>query len=168
MARPTACTALNLPKPAAVPLRSRFARVAWRAHVTLMALIAVSTVPPVPCAGAQSAGKSVIAEAGEQSFRELCASCHGFDARGDGPQASALVTPPPDLTRIAERNGGRFSMPEIAAKIDGRQMPGAHGSSEMPAWGEILSGQVEDPEMAERIVRGQVLEILVYLESIQR
>lgn len=98
----------------------------------------------------------------------MCAACHGDGARGDGPQAAALTTPPPDLTTIAQRHDGEFPMPELARTIDGRDLPESHGTREMPAWGQQLSGGIKDKEMAERIVRGQVLEILVYLESIQR
>ena len=40
------------------------------------------------------------AKTGAQLFVSLCASCHGAQARGDGPVAPLLVTPPSDLTRI--------------------------------------------------------------------
>ena len=54
-------------------------------------------------------------KSGAQLFVSLCASCHGEQARGDGPVAPLLVTPPSDLTRIAQRNGGRFTADTIAA-----------------------------------------------------
>ena len=34
-----------------------------------------------------------------------CASCHGLDARGNGPAAFVLKTTPPDLTALAKRHG---------------------------------------------------------------
>lgn len=40
---------------------------------------------------------------GKQAFMENCASCHGSDAKGDGPMARNLTTAPPDLTMIAAR-----------------------------------------------------------------
>lgn len=126
------------------------------------------TVADARPARGQALGQSAIAEAGRESYLELCAACHGNDARGGGPQAASLATAPPDLTLIAQRRDGKFPMPELARYIDGRELPQSHGTREMPAWGEPLAGGVEDKDMAERIVRGQALEILVYLESIQR
>lgn len=37
-----------------------------------------------------------------------CASCHGVDAKGEGPVAKSLNVKPSDLTRIAARSGGKF------------------------------------------------------------
>jgi hypothetical protein len=47
-----------------------------------------------------------------------------------------LRIPPPDLTRIAQRRGGNFPDAEIAAQIDGRTVVPAHGSRDMPIWGQ--------------------------------
>jgi len=41
----------------------------------------------------------------------------------------------PDLTSIAKRNGGVFPVDRVMMNIDGRAMPRAHGTSEMPIWG---------------------------------
>ena len=45
---------------------------------------------------------------GKQTYVHYCASCHGPDARGDGPAAIVLKTSPPDLTTLAKRHGGKF------------------------------------------------------------
>ena len=39
---------------------------------------------------------------GSQLFRSHCASCHGTDARGNGPLAEHLRNVPPDLTQFTE------------------------------------------------------------------
>src|SRR5262245_18787271 len=75
--------------------------------------------------------------AGRALFRSYCASCHGVDARGDGPVAAQLRVPPADLTRIAVRRGGHFEASEVAAYIDGRSEVLAHGRREMPVWGRV-------------------------------
>ena len=72
---------------------------------------------------------------GAQLFLSLCASCHGAQARGDGPVAPLLDTPPSDLTRIAQRNGGRFTADTVQRFIDGREARRAHGRKDMPVWG---------------------------------
>ena len=41
-------------------------------------------------------------------FRAYCAQCHGLKGEGDGPVAGTLKVAPPDLTGMAQRNGGTF------------------------------------------------------------
>src|SRR5579859_4388914 len=43
---------------------------------------------------------------GPDLYRGYCASCHGTEGKGDGPVAPALNSKMPDLTTIAQRNGG--------------------------------------------------------------
>ena len=38
---------------------------------------------------------------GAQMFKEYCAVCHGPGGKGDGPAATELKVPPPDLTALA-------------------------------------------------------------------
>jgi mono/diheme cytochrome c family protein len=101
--------------------------------------------------------------AGPDLFRAYCASCHGSDAKGDGPAASALKTRVPDLTSLARNNGGKFPDARVRKTILGDDVIAAHGSREMPVWGPIFHQVEEDVD------RGNVrLENLVkYLESIQ-
>jgi mono/diheme cytochrome c family protein len=109
----------------------------------------------------------VLADLGAQTFVRHCASCHGASARGDGPAASALRTPPADLTRIAARRGGEFPPGEIARFIDGRFGLVAHGSREMPVWGDRLGERVPEAGVSEEVVRGQISVLVEYLKSIQ-
>ncbi|MGH0028810.1 MAG: c-type cytochrome [Myxococcota bacterium] len=108
-----------------------------------------------------------LAELGAESFRSYCASCHGVEARGDGPVAASLSTPPSDLRRIAERRGGEFPAGEIARKIDGRFEIDAHGPRDMPIWGRTFTADVPDAAAAESIARGRVAVLVEYLKSIQ-
>jgi mono/diheme cytochrome c family protein len=110
----------------------------------------------------------VLAELGEPVFVRRCASCHGTSARGDGPAAGALRSAPADLTRIAARRGGSFPEGEIARFIDGRFAVLAHGSREMPIWGQRLGEQIPDAGVSEEVVRGQISVLIEYLKSIQR
>jgi mono/diheme cytochrome c family protein len=110
----------------------------------------------------------VLAELGRDVFLRRCASCHGEGGQGDGPAAGALRTPPADLTRIAARRGGVFPKGEIARFVDGRFAVAAHGTREMPVWGERLGEQIPEAEISEEVVRGQISVVIEYLESIQR
>jgi mono/diheme cytochrome c family protein len=105
---------------------------------------------------------------GEQYFRQYCGACHGSDGRGNGPVASLLRTPPPDLTRIAQRRGGHFPDAEITAQIDGRTMVPAHGSRDMPVWGQRFGEKFGGGDIGEEAVRGNLVILINYLKSIQR
>jgi len=109
----------------------------------------------------------VLAEIGKELFLRNCASCHGESARGDGPVAGALRTPPADLTRIAARHGGAFPKGEIARFIDGRYGVEAHGTREMPVWGERLGERIPESGVSEEVVRGDLAVLVEYLQSIQ-
>lgn len=115
--------------------------------------------PPIP-------GETV--SAGRQYFLRYCSACHGLTGHGDGPVAQALRTPPADLTRIAQRHGGHFPVAEIAAYIDGRTVVPAHGSREMPIWGERFGEMVGGGSLGEEVVRGNLLVLIGYLQSIQQ
>jgi mono/diheme cytochrome c family protein len=106
--------------------------------------------------------------AGQQYFLRYCSSCHGQTGHGDGPVAATLRTLPADLTRIAQRRGGHFPVAEIAAFIDGRTALPAHGSREMPIWGERFGEMGGGGSVGEEVVRGNLLILIEYLRSIQR
>ena len=93
-----------------------------------------------------------------------CASCHGKDAKGKGPAAASLKTPPPDLTVLAQKNDGKFPKTRVMETISGENAMKAHGSREMPVWGPYflaLSG------MKEKAAKARVEDLANYLESIQ-
>jgi mono/diheme cytochrome c family protein len=103
---------------------------------------------------------------GHSQFIKYCAVCHGNDAKGNGPFAKLLTKQPADLTQISNRNAGKFSEPLIAKKISGESMLGAHGTREMPIWGEVFMEEVvSGPSVG--ITRGRIMELVIYLRSIQ-
>jgi mono/diheme cytochrome c family protein len=105
---------------------------------------------------------------GQDLYRKFCASCHGPAARGDGPIAGSLKTPPADLTLIGARYGGTFPTNRIEEVVDGRVAVDAHGPSAMPVWGEEFTrSQAGDP-VAERDTRAVIHKIVEYLRTLQR
>ena len=100
---------------------------------------------------------------GGDLFRAYCASCHGADAKGNGPAAAALKAKVPDLTLLARRNGGTYPATEVRKMILGDNTVVAHGSREMPVWGPIFHQVEEDVD------RGNVRidNLVKYLASIQ-
>jgi mono/diheme cytochrome c family protein len=101
---------------------------------------------------------------GKQMYTNYCAPCHGTDARGRGPVASALKSPPADLTLLTKLNHGKFPDTHIVAVLEiGADTP-AHGSAEMPVWGPIL-GKMNVSNPQDRLLR--ISNLSRYLESIQ-
>ena len=138
-----------------------------RARLAVPALaIAVFAASQAHASGA--AVSSAVQQAGRDYYLEACASCHGRDGRGGGPVVESLAVKPPDLTTMASRRGGTYPYEELASLIDGRKSIAAHGSREMPVWGERFAGELPGDPQRERIIHGKVLMLLVYLESIQR
>lgn len=101
---------------------------------------------------------------GKDLFKSYCASCHGLDAKGKGPMAASLKTPPSDLRRISIRNHDVFPMMRVQKIIAGEELPTAgHGSSEMPVWGPIFSRVTNDIDLG----RVRIDNLARYLRDIQ-
>ena len=106
---------------------------------------------------------------GAALFAQNCAGCHGADARGGGPLAAGLPVAPPDLTLIAQRNGGTFPRNQVMSVIDGLDR-GAHFSDAMPEFGAGDLGPLvmTDEDGNPVPVPADLLALADYLESIQR
>jgi mono/diheme cytochrome c family protein len=101
---------------------------------------------------------------GPELFKAYCATCHGKDAKGGGPMAASLRIAPPDLTRVAVRNGGTFPFLQVQKIISGEQQtPATHGTREMPVWGPIFSEVTWDQDLG----RVRIYSLAMYLEAIQ-
>ncbi len=118
----------------------------------------------VAVAGDTGAAES---ESGRQLYGDNCAACHGRYGGGDGPVAGALVVAPPDLTRLAARNGGEFPAGVAASYIDGRKAVTAHGTRSMPVWGTEFWLQADADGDAEARVRANIDALVAYIASIQ-
>jgi mono/diheme cytochrome c family protein len=105
------------------------------------------------------------AASGKQTYTHYCASCHGADARGDGPAAFVLKTPPPDLTTLAKRHGGKFPYEYVFDVLRFGTRIASHGSSDMPIWGPIF-GSLDGYDEVE--VRKRVKNLSDFLASLQQ
>jgi mono/diheme cytochrome c family protein len=134
--------------------------------VALWAFAPVSgQVPTPPQAPPRTDRNFLQTVEGPALFQMHCAVCHGKDAAGEGPAAAALKNPVPDLTRISQRNGGKFPLDKVQLTIAGDVVPSpAHGSREMPIWGPVFS-QIEWDQNLGKI---RIYNLAKYLESIQR
>jgi mono/diheme cytochrome c family protein len=100
---------------------------------------------------------------GVDTFNAYCAVCHGQQAKGNGPAATALKKVPADLTAVAKRHGGTFSALNVEQVILGEDVLTSHGSRDMPVWGPNLAlAPGTDRPLSQRIE-----DVVWYLESIQ-
>jgi mono/diheme cytochrome c family protein len=120
---------------------------------------ALAVAQPALCAGDDVAD-------GHKYFVRYCASCHGTDALGDGPVAKSLATPPANLRKLGDKYGMPLPAHRIAEVIDGRDTARAHGSHEMPVWGEKLY-ELGHGEKGETGISDVIAKIIAYLNTIQ-
>ena len=133
-------------------------------------------------AGLTAAAQAEDFDIGKSEFQSSCASCHGADAKGKGPVSDYLKIPPPDLTVLAKNNNGVFPVNAVYEIIDGLKTTPAHGTREMPIWGERfnpiinlphyvdpsywkMAGPEQSPEV---IVRTRILAVIDYLNRVQQ
>ncbi|HXS90101.1 MAG TPA: cytochrome c [Steroidobacteraceae bacterium] len=115
--------------------------------------------------GAPSSNKEL---SGMDMYVQLCSSCHGASGHGDGPVSSLIKIGVPDLTRIAQRDGGEFNTEDVRRAIDGRWDRRAHGARDMPVWGWQLYDSSAADDNAERAqVDSMISRLVDYLRSIQ-
>src|SRR5579864_8924803 len=100
---------------------------------------------------------------GAGMFKEYCAVCHGKDAKGDGPAASALKQAPPDLTALAKRHDGKFPDRYVEDVLRNGVKAPAHGDAEMPVWGPLFRAMDSDSG----IMYVRIASVMSYLKSVQ-
>ncbi len=137
-----------------------------RLRVSVLLLVGLTlTVASAGVAGQEirrEPARAIQSIEGVDLFNAYCAVCHGRDAKGHGPAAAALKTPPPDLTMILSRNGGTFPSGVVQDTIMGANKMASHGNDEMPIWGPVFKALHDE---AGRTLR--VANITRYVELLQ-
>jgi cytochrome c553 len=82
--------------------------------------------------------KPTLASDAGKMFSTYCAVCHGKEGKGDGPAAKALAKTPADLTKLTARNNGTFPEIRVRRYIEGLDEVAAHGTRDMPMWGDLF------------------------------
>jgi mono/diheme cytochrome c family protein len=135
-------------------------RAAASSILVAVILLAVAVV-------AEAQPSEVIA-GGELEYRRNCAVCHGIDGRGDGIMRQYLTVPPANLREMAKNSGGKFPFWEVYHKIDGLSEVRAHGTRDMPIWGDRFRGEAgSEGKFALPQAAGRILSLTFYLEHIQ-
>jgi mono/diheme cytochrome c family protein len=120
-------------------------------------------------AAAQKAEKS---DMGKREWQANCAACHGMDGKGVGPITDLLKKSPGDLTTLAKKNNGVFPVARVYEVIDGTKDVKAHGTRDMPIWGQEYSIRAAEyyqdiPYDPEVYVRARILSLIDYLYRLQ-
>ena len=106
---------------------------------------------------------------GDVVFNNLCAVCHGTGGKGDGSAVSALETAVPDLTVLAANNDGVYPHKKVESAITGKARVVAHGTTDMPVWGQLFLELRRDwkPARREAFAHQQIQALTTHIESLQ-
>jgi hypothetical protein len=130
--------------------------------------IAASIVVLLLGAHASPALAGVPDDPGRVAYLRYCGACHGPQGRGDGIAGTYMNPKPANLTEIAKKNGGVFPFTKTMQFIDGTTDVRAHGDPDMPVWGQVFRDQATLDSTRRIQVRGELLVITDYLQSIQQ
>jgi mono/diheme cytochrome c family protein len=113
-------------------------------------------------------------DVGKKEYENNCAVCHGMSGKGDGPYAGIIDTKVPDMTMLQKNNNGVFPFDRVYQTIDGRLEMKAHGSRDMPIWGNEYNDKAADyysdylrDYNAKGFVRGRILSLVNHIYSLQ-
>jgi len=120
------------------------------------------------------ASVSVADNVGKMEYENNCAVCHGMTGKGDGPYAGIIDTKVPDMTMLQKNNNGVFPFDRVYQAIDGRLEVKAHGTRDMPIWGNEYNGKAAlyysdylRDYSAEGFVRGRILALVNHIYTLQ-
>ena len=112
-------------------------------------------VSPVPLAYSSP-------QSGAQMYRDCCAVCHGPAGKGDGPAGQFLKVAPPDLSKLARHNGGKYPAGRVARTLRYGTRSQADGSAAMPHWEPLFRSHY--PQEADL----RIANLTKYVESLQQ
>lgn len=132
--------------------------------------IAVGALAALACATVAAQPSKL----GQREYRNSCAVCHGNGGKGDGSYGYIIEKRMPDLTLLSKNNGGVFPVERIYETIDGSATVKAHGTKEMPIWGDRYRIQAAEyyadtplPYDERAFVRARILALIEYLSTLQ-
>lgn len=112
--------------------------------------------------------------AGAREYANSCAACHGTDGKGEGVLSGHLNARVPDLTQLQANNDGVFPVSYAYEVIENSFEVGAHGTTDMPAWGQRYKydanrrlGEFASLEDTEEFVKFRILALIEHLSTMQ-
>src|SRR3569832_607681 len=86
---------------------------------------------------------------GKADFQSSCASCHGADGKGKGPVSDQLKVLFVVLLCLVLYYNGVFPVTAVYEIIDGCKTVSAHGTREMPIWGQRFNPVMNVPHIVD-------------------
>jgi len=139
-------------------------KLVWVSMLVIFFAVAVSAQNQPKTAIKHVPVKGTSPTSGNEMYTAYCAVCHGQDGKGGGPAAEALKVPPTNLTVLSKNNGGKFPDLKVVSIIHGEGNLPAHGTREMPIWGQLFWGMSHGHETE---VQQRTANLTKYLESLQ-
>jgi hypothetical protein len=75
---------------------------------------------------------------------------------------------PSDLRRLGQRYGMPLPVARIGAFVDGREVVKAHGTRDMPVWGERFAPPEPEETGRPPALEPRIRALIAYLETIQQ
>jgi len=104
----------------------------------------------------------------KEMYVKYCASCHGSQGKGDGPVSRHLKVKVPDLTALKRNNKGTYPVERVMSSIDGSRVVRAHGTRNMPVWGEVFRQEHEKEKYTELTSLLTAKLIAEYIGTLQK
>ena len=108
------------------------------------------------------------ADAGKEMYLKYCASCHGNQGKGNGPVSRDLTVKVSDLTLLRSKNQGAYPLDRVMSSIDGNRLVRAHGTRNMPVWGEVFRQEHEKEKYTELTSLLKAKLIAEYVGTLQK
>jgi mono/diheme cytochrome c family protein len=105
---------------------------------------------------------------GKELYLKYCASCHGTQGKADGPVSRDLKVKVPDLTVLRRNNKGAYPVQRVMSSIDGSRVVRAHGTRNMPVWGEVFRQEHEKEKYTELTSLLTAKLIAEYISTLQK
>jgi hypothetical protein len=93
---------------------------------------------------------------------------HGSAGRGDGPVSRDLKVKVPNLTLLRGNNKGAYPLDRVMSSIDGSRPVRAHGTRNMPVWGEVFRQEHEKEKYTELTSLLKAKLIAEYVGTLQK
>ena len=107
-------------------------------------------------------------DGGKEMFLKYCSSCHGNQGKGDGPVSRDLKVKVSDLTLLRSKNKGTYPLDRVMSSIDGSRVVRAHGTRNMPVWGEVFRQEHEKEKYTELTSLLKAKLIAEYVGTLQK
>ena len=100
---------------------------------------------------------------GKEMYLKYCAACHATKQGTSGNRSEGS-----DLTLLRSQNKGAYPLDRVMSSIDGSRAVRAHGTRNMPVWGEVFRQEHEKEKYTELTSLLKAKVIAEYVDTLQK